>query len=395
MVVPMPRREEDPLVVAFPNLNPHHSRRRRAPTPPPTSGAQHRQEPPMGEAWSTVNEARQWGRLMAMARDRRLRWPGGRRGVNRAALTPLDRKARRLLIAWAAPLGLPAVGGPARQPVPAAGGHRPGRRAGAHRQPHGHPAERRAVRRHLRRGRGAGGGAGDARGRRRAPRAPDRDRGLDQRGRRPLRPRLHGQHGLCRAPADAWDCAVTDPDGVRFARRAPRATGRREPTCRAGARGGRGRAAAPHAYVEAHIEQGPRLDAEGRDIGVVTGIQGSRWFVVEADRRNRACRHRAALLPARRGAGHDPRDQRAERADARPDGRAALHRRPDRGGAEHLEHASPTACASPSTSATPTRRAAGERGDAIEATVQRGGARLRRGGRGALHRPCRWSSARR
>jgi N-carbamoyl-L-amino-acid hydrolase len=36
----------------------------------------------------------------------------------------------------------------------------------------------------------------------------------------------------------------------------------------------------PHAYVEAHIEQGPLLEAEGRDIGVVTGIQGSRWFVV-------------------------------------------------------------------------------------------------------------------
>src|SRR5207342_3120020 len=36
----------------------------------------------------------------------------------------------------------------------------------------------------------------------------------------------------------------------------------------------------PHAYVEAHIEQGPRLEAEGLDIGIVTGIQGSRWFTV-------------------------------------------------------------------------------------------------------------------
>lgn len=35
------------------------------------------------------------------------------------------------------------------------------------------------------------------------------------------------------------------------------------------------------AYVEAHIEQGPRLEAEGVPIGVVTGIQGSRWFEVE------------------------------------------------------------------------------------------------------------------
>lgn len=35
------------------------------------------------------------------------------------------------------------------------------------------------------------------------------------------------------------------------------------------------------AYIEAHIEQGPRLEAEGVPIGVVTGIQGSRWFEVE------------------------------------------------------------------------------------------------------------------
>jgi N-carbamoyl-L-amino-acid hydrolase len=35
------------------------------------------------------------------------------------------------------------------------------------------------------------------------------------------------------------------------------------------------------AYVEAHIEQGPRLEAEGKTIGVVQGIQGSRWFQVE------------------------------------------------------------------------------------------------------------------
>ena len=35
------------------------------------------------------------------------------------------------------------------------------------------------------------------------------------------------------------------------------------------------------AYVEAHIEQGPRLEIAGRPIGVVTGIQGSRWYTVE------------------------------------------------------------------------------------------------------------------
>lgn len=34
-------------------------------------------------------------------------------------------------------------------------------------------------------------------------------------------------------------------------------------------------------YVEAHIEQGPRLEIAGKPIGVVSGIQGSRWFQVD------------------------------------------------------------------------------------------------------------------
>src|ERR1044072_4058370 len=33
-------------------------------------------------------------------------------------------------------------------------------------------------------------------------------------------------------------------------------------------------------YVEAHIERGPRLENERRTIGVVTGIQGSRRYIV-------------------------------------------------------------------------------------------------------------------
>ncbi len=36
-------------------------------------------------------------------------------------------------------------------------------------------------------------------------------------------------------------------------------------------------AAAPHAYVELHIEQGPVLEDEGITIGVVTGVQGISW----------------------------------------------------------------------------------------------------------------------
>lgn len=37
----------------------------------------------------------------------------------------------------------------------------------------------------------------------------------------------------------------------------------------------------PGAYVEAHIEQGPALEAAGRRIGVVTGIQGLRQFRID------------------------------------------------------------------------------------------------------------------
>lgn len=36
-------------------------------------------------------------------------------------------------------------------------------------------------------------------------------------------------------------------------------------------------------YVEAHIEQGPRLEAASKTIGVVTAIQGSRRYIVEID----------------------------------------------------------------------------------------------------------------
>jgi N-carbamoyl-L-amino-acid hydrolase len=35
------------------------------------------------------------------------------------------------------------------------------------------------------------------------------------------------------------------------------------------------------AYLEPHIEQGPQLEATGHAIGVVTGIQGARWYVIE------------------------------------------------------------------------------------------------------------------
>lgn len=35
------------------------------------------------------------------------------------------------------------------------------------------------------------------------------------------------------------------------------------------------------AYIEAHIEQGPILETQRRQIGIVTGIQGTQWYEVE------------------------------------------------------------------------------------------------------------------
>lgn len=43
----------------------------------------------------------------------------------------------------------------------------------------------------------------------------------------------------------------------------------------------RSRRVDPFAYLEAHIEQGPQLEAADVPVGIVTGIQGARWFDVE------------------------------------------------------------------------------------------------------------------
>ena len=39
-------------------------------------------------------------------------------------------------------------------------------------------------------------------------------------------------------------------------------------------------------FIEAHIEQGPKLEAEGLKIGVVTGVQGIRWLTVDVTGRD-------------------------------------------------------------------------------------------------------------
>ena len=177
-----------------------------------------------------VDEARQWDRLMALARIGAI--PGD--GVNRQALTALDREARRLIIGWAEAAG-------ARVSVDAAAnlwlrleGRDPTAAAGADRQPYGQPARGRTLRRHLWRRRGAGGAERAPRQRAQAGTAA-RGRRLDERGGEPLRARLHGQHGMVGSPPAR---------GLRGDLRCRRGALRR---CPGRASGGGARSAAPAA----------------------------------------------------------------------------------------------------------------------------------------------------
>ena len=91
-------------------------------------------------------------------------------------------------------------------------------------------------------------------------------------------------------------------------------------------------------YVEAHIEQGPRLENARKTIGVVTGIQGSRRYIVEIAGRGGACRHDAARRPQ----GRLRRRHAHRRGDVRGDDRrrrhAALHHRAGRGLSRLAQH---------------------------------------------------------
>ncbi len=226
------------------------------------------------QAATAVSEARQWDRLMQMAKLGAI----AGEGVNRACLTPLDREARRLLLAWGTALGLrPSVDAlgnlflrhegsdPSLAPV----------LTGSHMdtQPNG--------------GRfdgiwGVIAGLEAIQAIREAGIATKRPIELvawtNEEGGR-FAPGCMGSMAYAGfKPPTTWD-DVTDNDGIRFAdalaeHLAAESDIPRRPL-------GVVEGPAPHAYVEAHIEQGPRLEAAGLDIGVVTGIQGSRWFVVE------------------------------------------------------------------------------------------------------------------
>ncbi len=78
------------------------------------------------------------------------------------------------------------------------------------------------------------------------------------------------------APLERFEDAV-DTDGISFGRALSRTLGATPDLPR------RRETIPPAAYVEAHIEQGPVLEAAEVTIGAVTGVQGSQRFVVEVD----------------------------------------------------------------------------------------------------------------
>ena len=221
------------------------------------------------QAAAAVNEQRHWDRLMAMAKLGAI--PGD--GVNRACLTELDRQARRLLIGWAKEIGatvsvdaaanlwLRREGSDPRATAVVTGSH-------MDTQPNGGRFD---------------GIYGVMAG-------LEALTALHQAGVTPRRPievvAWTNEEGGRFAPgcmgSMAWSgfrriedfADVVDPDGTRFADALATHLAAESDLPR------RPLGSQPHAYVEAHIEQGPRLEAEGLDIGVVTGIQGSRWFTV-------------------------------------------------------------------------------------------------------------------
>lgn len=225
-------------------------------------------------AVAAVSEARQWDRLMQMARLGAI--PGD--GVNRACLTDLDREARRLLISWAEALGLGVSVDVLGNLFLRMEGTEPGLApvlTGSHMdtQPNG--------------GRfdgiwGVLAGLEAVQALREAGIRPKRPIEVvawtNEEGGR-FAPGCMGSMAYAGfKPPTTWD-AVADSEGLTFGAELAKHLALEADIPRRAL--GVVEGAAPFAYVECHIEQGPRLETEGLDIGVVEGIQGSRWFLVE------------------------------------------------------------------------------------------------------------------
>ena len=224
---------------------------------------------PAMHAAAAVSEDRLWDRHLQMARFGAI----PRDGVNRACLTPLDRAARRLLIGWAAEAGATVSVDAAANLWLRREGTDPAAAAvltGSHMdtQPEG--------------GRfdgiygvlaGLEALTAMAHSGLRTRRPVELVAWTNEEGGR-FAPGCMGSMAWSGARPLAAFAAVQDPQGVTFAGAlAEHRLAEADLTARP--LGG-----VPHAYIEAHIEQGPLLEERGIPIGVVTGIQGSRWFTV-------------------------------------------------------------------------------------------------------------------
>ncbi|WP_119458901.1 M20 family metallo-hydrolase [Rhodospirillaceae bacterium SYSU D60014] len=226
-------------------------------------------EPKIAAA-GAVDEGRLWGRLMALGQIGAT--PKG--GVNRQALSKEDAEARRRMVAWAQDLGLAASGDDAGNLFLRLEGTDPAAApvlTGSHldSQPTGGKFD------------GAYGvlaGLEALEAIQAAGLRPQRSIEVvawtNEEGSR-FQPGAMGSAVFAGQMNLAEQLAVTDSDGITagealrdFLAATPDLS--RRPI---------GFPLA--AYVEAHIEQGPRLEATGRPIGVVGGIQGLRWFAVE------------------------------------------------------------------------------------------------------------------
>lgn len=223
----------------------------------------------MNNSKLAISETRQWDRLMVLAEIGAI----AGNGVNRQALTPLDRHARRMVIAWAHQIGATVsvdeaanlwfrVEGTDPDAAPVlTGSHmdtqpKGGRFDGAY----GVIAGLEAI-------------------------TALHDAGIVTR--RPIEVVAWTNEEGCRfgigctgsmnwagvRPTDFWD-ASQDMNGVGYGEALAEQLEAEADLPR------RSLGSVPHAYIEAHIEQGPRLETEGIDVGVVTGIQGARWFTV-------------------------------------------------------------------------------------------------------------------
>ena len=223
---------------------------------------------------AAVSQARQWERLMELAKIGAI--PGD--GVNRPCLSPEDRIARRLFIGWGEAIGLKAsidqLGNlflrhegtdPNAAPV-LSGSHMDSQpKGGRFDGIYGVIAALEAVQ--------ALREAGVT-----TKRPIEVVAWTNEEGGR-FAPGCMGSMAYAGfAPPDTWD-DIRDNAGIRWAdalreHLAEEADITRRPL-------GVVEGPKPFAYVEAHIEQGPILEQRDTDIGVVTGIQGSRWFSVE------------------------------------------------------------------------------------------------------------------